>query len=341
MHTAENALLAKTRAMYARRLTAEQFRDMLACRSSGEVAAYLKEKTPYGRYMGTTDPNTIHRGRLENRLREIQSRHLAGLSRYAYAVHAPFYACFLPEWETERLEQALAYSTGRLSMELPAAPEFFVTHSAVNWTAVEQATGPVAVVQALAGSAYENICRPLVRPDSPVDMAALDRALRRHKTRQLLALAQTAYDGAERKAILEQLRTEIDLDNLVVMYRTGVLRRLAAGAGVFLLEGGLLTDPQLKRLLAATDRRGFNEALGHTRYRELTVQPEDYVELAVDRWRYAYCQKQLRFTTIPSVAMLCYAALRQLELKNILHLIEGVRYGAAEAAAGMLIGVEK
>ena len=61
----------------------------------------------------------------------------------------------------------------------------------------------------------------------------------------------------------------------------------------------------------------------------------------MDRWRYAYCQKQLRFTTNPSVAMLCYAALRQLELKNILHLIEGVRYGAAEAAAGMLIGVEK
>ena len=68
MHAAENALLAKTRAMYARRLTPEQYGELLNCRTSGEVAAYLKDKTPYGRHMDTTDPNTIHRGRLENRL---------------------------------------------------------------------------------------------------------------------------------------------------------------------------------------------------------------------------------------------------------------------------------
>ena len=172
-------------------------------------------------------------------------------------------------------------------------------------------------------------------------MAALDQALRRYRTEQLLALAQSAYDGAERQAVLEQLKTEIDCTNLVLIYRTGVLRRFPAGAGAFLLEGGLLTDAQLRQLLAAADRRAFNEVLSHTRYRALTVQAEEYVELTVDRWWFRYCQHQLRFTTDPSVAMLCYATLRRLELKNILHLVEGVRYGATDTAAGMLIGVEK
>ena len=341
MHAAENALLAKTRAMYARRLSPEQYGELLSCRTSGEVAAYLKDKTPYGRHMDTTDPNTIHRGRLENRLREIQSRHLAGLSRYAYAIHSPFYTCFLLEWETEQLERSLAYAAGHLPMELPAAPEFFIAHSAVDWAAVEQADSAAAWVQALSGTPYAKLCRPLVQGDGPVDMAALDQALRRYRTEQLLALAQSAYDGAERQAVLEQLKTEIDCANLVLIYRTGVLRRFPAGAGAFLLEGGLLTDAQLRQLLAAADRRAFNEVLSHTRYRALTVQAEEYVELTVDRWWFRYCQHQLRFTTDPSVAMLCYAALRRLELKNILHLIEGVRYGVTDTAAAMLIGVEK
>lgn len=341
MHAAENALLTKTRAMYAQRLTPRQYEDMRGCRTFTDLAAYLKEKTPYGQYMSATDPGSVHRGRLENQLREIQSRHLAGLSRYAYAIHSPFYICFLLEWETERLEQALTYAAGRLPVELPAAPAFFAAHSVVDWSAVERADGAETLIGALVGTPYEKLCRPLVRPDGPVDMAAMDRALRQHCTRQLLEMVERTYTGGERRAVEELLRTGIDLDDLVIIYRTGVLRRFPAEAGAFLLEGGLLTDAQLRRLLAATDRRQFNEALSRTRYRELTVRPEDYVELAVERWRFAQCQRQLRFTTDPSVAMLCYATLRRLELKNILHLVEGVRYGATDTAAGMLIGVEK
>lgn len=341
MHAAENALLTKTRAMYARRLTPRQYEDMLGCRTFAELSAYLKEKTPYGPYMASIDPGAVHRGRLENQLREIQSRHLAGLSRYAYAIHSPFYVCFLLEWETERLGQALACAAGRLPVELPAAPAFFAAHSVVDWKLVEQADSAETLVGALSGTPYERLCRPLVRPDSLLDMAALDRALRQYCTRRLLDMAQTAYAGDERRAVEEELKTGTDLDNLVMIYRTGVLRRFPAEAGALLLEGGLLTDAQLRGLLTAADRRQFNEALSHTRYRELTVRPEDYVELAVERWRFAQCRRRLRFTTDPSVAMLCYATLRRLELKNILHLVEGVRYGAADTAAGMLIGVEK
>ena len=43
--SAANAVLAKARAMYGKRLTAQNYTDLLACRSVNEAAAYLKAHT--------------------------------------------------------------------------------------------------------------------------------------------------------------------------------------------------------------------------------------------------------------------------------------------------------
>lgn len=41
----------------------------------------------------------------------------------------------------------------------------------------------------------------------------------------------------------------------------------------------------------------------------------------------ACARHRLQVTTVPAVTVLCYTALRELEQKNIVHIIEGVRYG--------------
>ena len=45
--SAANAVLAKARAMYGKRLTAQNYTDLLACRTVNEAAAYLKAPTAY------------------------------------------------------------------------------------------------------------------------------------------------------------------------------------------------------------------------------------------------------------------------------------------------------
>lgn len=45
--SAANAVLAKARAMYGKRLTAQNYTDLLACRTVNEAAAYLKAHTAY------------------------------------------------------------------------------------------------------------------------------------------------------------------------------------------------------------------------------------------------------------------------------------------------------
>ena len=65
-----NVILAKARAMYGRRLTRTNYRELLECRSVSEVAAYLKNQTSYGTVLAGVNENDIHRGQLEVRLRQ-------------------------------------------------------------------------------------------------------------------------------------------------------------------------------------------------------------------------------------------------------------------------------
>lgn len=341
MSASENALLAKVRAMYARRLTPEQLTEMLACTSSGEVAAYLKDKTPYGRYMTTMDPNTVHRGRLEDRLREVQSFHLANVTRFAHGLSSPLTFAYLVDWEVDRLERTLSAAADRFRHELSAEPPFFEKHSSVDWPAVEQAENSAGWARALTGSAYENVVRSLPQAAGSTDMTALDRALRQYRMNRMLEMAKKIDRGEERRAVAELVRLRVDLDNLVILYRLAVLRRQPTAAVAATLEGGFLTEEQLRALSGAQNLRQMEEVLRRTRLRGLKLQGADYMELAIDRYWFSLCEHRLRCTIFPSEGLLCYGALRRLELKNVLHLIEGVRYGAAQAAAGMLIGMDK
>ena len=65
----------------------------------------------------------------------------------------------------------------------------------------------------------------------------------------------------------------------------------------------------------------------------------DYIEEGIGRIQHRWHLKRLRFSTNPSVVMFCYIYLAENEIRNITHIIEGVRYRMTpEEIGGMLIG---
>ena len=249
MHAAENAVLAKLRAMYARRLTAAQFSEILSCRTMGEVALYLRDKTPYGGIVPVTAGlGDVHREWLEERLRQASYSRFEAVGHYAFAIDAPFYRYFVLEHEAERLIRTLSLSV-RGGGALPEASAFFLRHSVVDWLRVGQAKTPQQWLSALSGTPYHALCAPFIGPDG-VDMVLLDRSLERHKMRALLQLADTCYGGAQHDALRQQLMIRIDMSDIAALYRAVLLGQRTGGAAT---GGGLLTERQLSQLSAAPD----------------------------------------------------------------------------------------
>ncbi len=71
MSQASNVLLTKSRAMFGKRLTAQNISDLLGCQTVTEVAVYLKNNTHYAYALRNIDESNVHRGQLEAALDEL------------------------------------------------------------------------------------------------------------------------------------------------------------------------------------------------------------------------------------------------------------------------------
>ena len=67
------AVLAKARAKYGKFLTERDYANLLACQSVPEVMVYLKSHTRYASVLYEINERDVHRGRLEQLLRQYLS----------------------------------------------------------------------------------------------------------------------------------------------------------------------------------------------------------------------------------------------------------------------------
>ena len=99
-------------------------------------------------------------------------------------------------------------------------------------------------------------------------------------------------------------------------------------------------EKQLAQLINAPTAEEVLKRLKLTPYgRQLEKIDFDYVEGAMQKILYNWNLRSFRFSTDPTVVMLCYIFLAENEINNITHIIEGVRYNVpADEIREMLIG---
>ena len=115
-----NAILAKSRAMYGRRLTERNYTELLNCHSVNEVANYLKNRTAYADIFEGTTTTDIHRGQLETMLKKRVFDQYASLCRYEMSIGQDFLPVFYraQRYRPDYVLRALLkhWASGRLSI---------------------------------------------------------------------------------------------------------------------------------------------------------------------------------------------------------------------------------
>ena len=89
-----NALSAKARAKFGKRLTLQNYNELLACQSVGEAALYLKSRTYFGPFLSEVRSVDVHRGRIEELLRRKSFEDYSSLCVFEYAGRE-FYTVFV------------------------------------------------------------------------------------------------------------------------------------------------------------------------------------------------------------------------------------------------------
>lgn len=346
---ASNAILAKSRALYGRRLTGQDYQQLMNCRDLPEVITYLKSHTAYDRALEGADPTRVRRAELEVRLRQNLFDQYAALCRYEMNIGHDFYRYFIIKSEVRALSNRLQElaAPGTETLRLYQMPDFIRRHTKLDMAALSTARDLESLALAVEGTAYQPLLLSFAEKagfvldkDGVLQIqAALDQLI--YNTME--DLVQKKLHGAARRDMDYLLRRKSDLAAIVYMHR---LKQMMHADRAYLLPRlavrySNMTQKQLLYLMDAADCEDLVHRLARTPYaREFFGTAFTRVEDAVQQLDYRWHLKKLRFSTNPSVVLFCYIFLAENELTNLTHIIEGVRYHLPpEKIASLLVGV--
>ena len=165
---------------------------------------------------------------------------------------------------------------------------------------------------------------------------------RRHKALVALAPAKKGTSAAPNLRDLVELECDTSaISNAARLIRIGapdsVVRSNARR------DCTAMTNDEWEYLLAARDLADFKVRFAKTKYGPLLGHHEySVLKEGFFHYRCDWCKKWLRFSTDPTLVMLCYVWLAQCEVQDLDHIIEGVHYKLPpEEVQSLLVGFDE
>lgn len=341
-----NAILAKSRAMYGKRLNAQNYIDLLNCKSVGEVASYLKSRTYYSDIFEGVTPSAIHRGQFESLLVKHAFNCYETLCRYELSIGQDYYKYFITRNDIDMILTCVRLlNTGNPEDYLLYMPVFFGSHTEIDQLKLSKVRSIEDLIKALDGTEYKAILQPYeMNFDLVTGKLNIEAAFNRYKYQKLKELVEKGFKGKGTEQVLEILKIQSDIRTIINIYR---LKKLL-NADKELIKHFLFPDisrmsiSQLNMLADAPSAEDMLKLLDKTDYgKNINIPNFEYIEDVAQRYLYKWNLKSLRFSSNPTVVMFCYIFLLENEINNITHIIEGIRYKvSSNDIKNMLIGIE-
>ena len=331
MKASSNAILALSRSFYGKRLTNADFDALLHCGSVGEAAQYLLLKTPYADAIAESGVTSFTARFLEELVSKHRFASFVSLCRFEMAIGNAFYRYFIMRDEVDQIERAtLMLISGNTEIYLQRVNSFLDKHLSIDLFAIGRANSLEEIAASLDRTAYGSIYRDcLLAPK--VDYLTFEQALEAHFEKEVRKLCKTCFSAGEREALLELICRAQDCRLIERVWRAKRFYRgvpdLYADLTARDVPLTLLNERTLKQLASCESATDVIRILEKSPYHGwISEKGEQSVEYQLEKQLYEICRKQIRFSTYPGVVMFCYLQLSAVEAKNLLRVIEGVKF---------------
>lgn len=338
-----NAIMAKSRAVYGKRLTGKDYESLVNCSSVAEITSYLRSSTAYAEVLENKASTDISAGHLEFLIRKFGAETFERLYRYEVAFGQELYNYFVKNVEIEIIlskirgillgnSEDIVVSGSKLSREI----------NEIDMYKVAKAENMEELASALDGTPYKAVIRKCMR-DPLCDFLDYESAFSNYFHEYEYELIKKCY--GRNNDLLKLLSQKADTEFIDKAYRTKKFfnassdRILRNTAPVHLTD---FSQKQISGLINASDENAVLSVLERTKYKEYArkIREADYAEQAIAQLNYKKYKHLLRFSRDPNEVMFCFMFLSENEISNLIHIIEGVKYKMdAESIKELLIGV--
>lgn len=325
--------------MYGKRIKEKNYNELLNCKSVTEVALYLKRKTTYEDVLQVMDESDIHRGKLEEILRQQLFYDFARLGRYDLSVGEKFFSYLISRAEIEKIMHSLMFfkseKSGTYTYPLPP---IFENHTKIDFYKLSDIKNYDDFLDAVKNSPYYKILIPLrPEPDSEVDLTKLETVLYTYLYKIMFDIINENLKGTYRAEMKDLFNSYIDLSNLVRIIRMKTNYNLSKEY-IFssLLRFGTLKKQQIEKFIESKDFEHMIKDIENTRIAKKWLGEKNGInnngkidDNAPKNMRFKKCTHYIRFSKSPPVVLMSYIFLKEIELLNITNIIEGIRYNVA------------
>ncbi|MDD2269623.1 MAG: V-type ATPase subunit [Eubacteriales bacterium] len=323
------AVFAKCRAKFATLLKDSDYSALANMKSVGAVAAYLMHNSDYADDLKGVNINEIKRAELEEILYANMMRSYKSLYVFTNGEMREFIGDTMRKYNIDYiLHQALSLSNPKPSSEDNEIAALNIAHSEVDMLKVSAAQSLEQLGEALEGTRYHRIYKSTLH-DGKLDHASLEVGLYNEYYNHIYNQYAEKRSGPAADSIKKLLHLTIDLINISTILRLTVSFEAKADMIIpYLLsiKGG--RDRREYIMLCNMNKEEFLTYLRASKYHKL-VPEEAKISTAefTDNFLNVYYRRLMNSATPSFEHPFAYLSLKELEVKNLIHVIEGIRYG--------------
>lgn len=321
------AVIAKTRALYGKRLKSEDWEALLNCPSIQDVMTYLKANTAYAGVLQNAGFESIHRMELEILL---EGRVVQDISRLGHYGHGSLWS--MSRYLTATMEiTSILHAVIRVLSHRDLGYGFENNYlrgvTELNLRLLDGAETFDEILTACGRTPYAAVLQKYMQGEIR-DYSELETRLSILAYREMYDYIENSAGSDEKEELKAFFDDLLILDNYARIVRAkeyfemspDELKRL-------LLPFGGIRKKHLDEMIGVSTKEEVAAIMRRSgKGRGLLAIPHDTVDDLVITIKYRHCRKNILYGTQQSVVLASYYFLLQMETSQLVHLIEGIRY---------------
>lgn len=326
-----DAITAKARAIYGKRLTKEDYNNLLHKSGVGGVVAYLKSTERYRGVFANVNETQIHRGQVEQLLAKYVFELYLRLCRFMSAEKGSFCYYMIKELEIKQIISALIHiNAGLKDGYLYEMPAYLMNYLSFDLMKLSKAKNYEEVLEVVADTPYYKVLKPLLTsaPENK-NLDELSVALYGYYVKWAFKAIDKEFKGTEAKNLKDMFLKQSDLSNIMICYRKKSLfseneEQIKKSLYEFHYR---VTPAVIDDILSQPDAdKKLLELLNKLYLKNKTEFDSPILETAVRKYKHSFHKKQLYYSSNGVAALYSLMGLCQTERSNLRKIIESARY---------------
>jgi len=336
-----NALITKIKTIHANDLKENDYKELLKKSTITDITTYLKKHPAYQEILAGIPESAVNRSRLEALIRRQKFDQMMRIIKFLTTDDKSFYLLSLVHQEHNVL---LAMIRSFISSEVydvvADLPVYFDRYSKIDFNEIAKTTNMKEFVQALVGTKYQKMLKPYENiKNEGLKYYEFESLFESDYYKYAFEHINKNYKGRLKEELEHVFKSRIEMENMIKVYRLKKFYQVPdEEIRMMLVPTTRILQKKLDEVISIKDPNEIFNRIIDAGYRQyIGDKDQAYLEYFGDHLRYHIAKKLMYYASHPAKVYLGYMILSELEVSNLTHLIEGIRYQVAPEEIRMMM----